>query len=287
MNYFSEALHRIRQARSWIAAQFWGTSLILLTGIAWTRLPDQYAWEVLFSLLLPLVLLTAILVLEGGTIRKLIGQEEGRVPRVVGILTLLFWIALVWIAWMVLNWCDDRVYLWAGYLNSKASAGSRATFLTFDHIQRWFTTLIWIFRWIVLPAKVVPYAVASAQWGWRLPWRKVIRVLLDWRWWLAVMIAALAGVSLTGHFFAAEPQGTVSHQVWAVMFKLAGAYLLAVTSWIFLLVWAVVLFGRDGRIADQDDDEVPLLAPIGSGPLNEDAVRLPLPEGSGNVGRKA
>ena len=60
----------------------------------------------------------------------------------------------------------------------------------------------------------------------------------------AVAVAALVGVALPLHFFTAEPSGAVSHQVWAVSFKLAGAYLLAITSWVLVLAWAAVRLGR-------------------------------------------
>ena len=148
-----------------------------------------------------------------------------------------------------------RFPMWAGYLNSHASAHARATLFTYEHIQSWLTLLVWIFRWIVVPAKVIPHAMASAQWGWRLPWRKLIRLLLNWRWWLAIVVAALVAVELPSHFFTGVPHGTVAHQVWAVILKLAGAYLLAVASWVLLLAWAAVLLSRTLRIKSHPVDE--------------------------------
>ena len=59
---------------------------------------------------------------------------------------------------------------------------------------------------------------------------KALRMLLNWRWWLAVVVAALVGVVLPSYFFTGEPHGTVAHQVWAVALKLAGAFLLAVRA---------------------------------------------------------
>lgn len=169
----------------------------------------------------------------------------------------------------------------AGYLNSRASAHARARVLTYDHIQLWLTIFVWIFRWIVVPAKVIPYALASAQWGGRLPWRKVLRMLLNWRWWLAAMIAALVGVLLPSNFFHGEPHGAVAHQVWAVILKVAGAYLLAVASWVLLLTWAAVVLDRGELGKAQPGDDALRVVPVGSGPLDKDSVKLPLPE-SGN-----
>jgi hypothetical protein len=196
-------------------------------------------------------------------------------------------VAVVWAAWALLDWCSDQIPVWAGYLNSRASADSRATLFTYDHIQSWLTFLVWIFRWIAVPAKVIPWAMASAQWGLRLPVRKIIRLLFNWRWWLAVIIAALVAVEWPSHFFDGLPRGTVSHQVWSVIFKLAAAYLLAIVSWVLLLAWCAVLLSRGPRAAEKPDDDALVLAPVGSGPLREDSVRLPLPRGDDDSGGNA
>jgi hypothetical protein len=293
-NIFNDLFRRLRLSLAWVAAQFWATLVLILAGAAWTRLPDRYAWQVAITLFVPLVLLAAALLLQAGTMRKFLNcdqnDEQKRTPLVIGTLTLLVWAAIFWAAWALLDWCSDQVPEWAGYLNSRASAQMRATLFTYDHIQSWLTILIWIFRWIAVPAKVIPYAMASAQWGWRLPWRKIIHLLFNWRWWLAAVVAALLAVLWPSHFFTSLPQGTVSHQVWAVILKITAAYLLAIVCWIFLLAWCAVLLSRDTPAAempkdDSDDSLTP--APVGSGPLGEDSVKLPLPEGDDDAQRNA
>ena len=286
-NPLNDLFHRLRSSLAWVAAQFWATLLLVLAVAACTRLPDSYAWQVGLSLLTPLVLLAAALLLQAGTMRKLLHDEQRRVHLGLGVLTLLVWAAIVWATWAALDWCDNQIPDWAGYLNSRASAHMRATLFTYDHIQSWLTLAEWIIRWIVVPAKVIPYAMASAQSGWRLPWRKIIRLLFNWRWWLAVIIAALVAVEWTSHFFNGEPQGTVSHQVWAVILRLAGTYLLAIVCWVLLLAWCAVLLCRTspGKAQPADDSLVP--APVGAGPLGEDSVKLPLPESSDNSGGNA
>lgn len=283
MNPLNDLFRRLRSSIGWVAAQFWAGLLLILAGIAWTRLPDKYSWQVIVTLLLPLVLIALALLLHAGTMRKLLNIEERRVRFFLGALSLLVWVAIIWVAWALLDWCDDRIPIWAGYLNSKAPAHARATFLTYEHLQNWFTILEWVLRWIVVPAKVIPHAIASAQWGWRMPWRKLICLLLNWRWWLAAVVAALLAVAWPSHFFTGEPNGTVSHQVWTVILKLAGAYLLAVACWVLLLAWAVVLMTRSEHSAEQPGDDALHLVPVGSGPLGEDSVKLPLPEGGDDV----
>jgi hypothetical protein len=244
VSYLNDIFGRLRQSRRWVVAQFVGTPLLILAGIAWTRLPEKHLWQVALSLLVPLLLAISALELEAGTMRSLAGGDGKRVKLVWGAMTLLAWIAVVWLAWALLDWCDDQIPQWAGYLNSQAPAHARAKLFTYDHIVLWMTILKWVVRWIVVPAKVIPYAIASAQWGWRLPVRRVLRLLRDWRWWSAVMIAALVAVELPARFFAPNPYGTVSAQVWHVSLKLAVTYILAVGSWVLLLAWFAVLFER-------------------------------------------
>jgi hypothetical protein len=74
-----------------------------------------------------------------------------------------------------------------------------------------------------------------------------------------VVLAALLGVVLPGHFFNGVPHGTVSQQVWAVALKLVGSYLLAVCSWVLLLGWAAVMLGRPaigGAVAELPLSEI-------------------------------
>jgi hypothetical protein len=53
------------------------------------------------------------------------------------------------------------------------------------------------------------------------------------------------------------------------------------------LAWAAVLLGRSASGAEQGGDDSLVPVPVGSGPLDEDAVRLPLPESSDDVGGQA
>jgi hypothetical protein len=271
-----DLIRRLRLGCHWVVAQLIGTLLLILAGIAWTRLPEKHAWQVLFSLLLPLLVAICALWLQAGTMRSFTGGDAKRVKLVWGATSLLVWAALFWACWAFLDWCDDRIPLWAGYLNSQAPAHARAKLFTYEHIQRWLVIVEWVLRWVVAPAKIIPYAVASAQWGWRLPLCRILRILWNWRWWPAVALAALLSVWLPSRFFAGEPHGTVSAQIWRVALKLAASYLLAVGSWVLLLAWAAVLFGR------QPSAEEPLLVNHELTEPGENGQKAPaeLPEGS-------
>jgi hypothetical protein len=270
MNYFQ----RLRHARVWVGLQFFLTAALILAALAWTRLPDKSLRQVALTLLVPVLLTICVLELEAGTMRKLADDDGRRVSLIVGAVSMLLWIALWAAAWAFLDWCDDRIPLWAGYLNSRASAHERATTFTYDHIVHWLTLLEWLLRWIALPAKLLPFAASSAQWGWRLPWRGLSRFLWSWRWWLGVLVAAIVGVWLPGQFFNKPPSGTVSSQVWHVGFKVAGAYLLAVASWVLLLAWWATLFAERKQPSEEALVAVPVLA---GPPTGQRSARLEAP----------
>ena len=261
MSLFRDLFRRLCHSWGWVAAQFGGVLLLILLGLAWTRLPDKHLWQVALSLLIPVLLAISALELQAATVRSLADDDGKRVKLVWGAATLLVWIAVGAVTWAILNWCEDQIPEWAGYLNSRTPVHARAAFFTFEHIQRGLTILEWFFRWVIIPAKIIPYAMVTAQWGWRLPWRRALLLVWNWRWWLGILAAALVAVWLPGRFFACVPHGTVSAQIWYVGLKLAAAYLLAMGCWVFVLAWAAVLIGRQQPPpAEESLVPVPVLA---------------------------
>jgi hypothetical protein len=271
---------RLGRARLWIVLQFVVTLLLIAAGLGWTRLADKHWWQVALSLLIPVLLVICALELQAGTMRKLADDEGRRVKLVWGAVTLLVWFAMGFAMWVLLDWCDDQIPLWSGYLNSKFSAHERATTFTFEHISHWLTMLEWFVRWVVLPAKLIPWASCSAQWGWRIPWRRILRPLWSWQWWLGAVAAAFVAVWIPSQFFSKVPHGTVSAQVWSVVLKLAGTYVLAVGSWVVLLGWWATLFALPR--STPDDEELVGVPVLSGGPEPELRARA-LPPADGEA----
>ena len=271
-------IQRLGYARLWIALQFLLTPVLIAVALVWTRLPDKHLWQIALSLIIPFLLAVSFLELQAGTMRKLTDDDGRRTKLGPAAATLVLWVAIGWLAWAALDWCDDHIYLWAGYLNSEAGAHSRATVFTYNHLVSWFTLAEWLLRWLVVPAKLIPAAAASAQWGLRLPIRRIFRLICNWRWWPAVALAAFIGVWLPSHFFDKLPSGTVTAQEWHVSLKLAAAYLLAIASWVFLLAWQATLAAIP-RPKQEPPPELEFVgAPLVSGPPSRTrgaAVEIP------------
>ena len=257
MNYFKDLFLRLCISWRWIVAQFVGIPLLILVAYVWARvIKEKNLWEVVLTLLLPLLMMAAVLALQAGTMRRLAGDGAKRVNLAWGASSLLVWAIVVWATWVILDWCDDQIPLWTSYLNSRSPARLRGGLFTYDHIQRWLTVLEWVLRWIVMPAKVIPLALATSLRGRRFQFGRALRILWNWRWWPAVVLAALLAVKMPEHFFVALPQGTVAGQIWHVGLKLAATYLLGVGCWLLVLAWLAVLWSRqpepDEKALDQD-----------------------------------
>jgi hypothetical protein len=241
MKLVRDAMERLERAWGWVIAQFVGTAVLIMVGLAWTRIPDRTGAQVAISILLPVLLIAALVLLQAATIRRLIEHEENRVYLVWGALSFLVWLSLAWASWALLDWCDNWIPQLAGYINSKMPPHPRITIFSYDHITRFFAIVEWILHWIVVPWEIILCAVASAQWGWRLPWRKLVPLMVSWRWRPVVIFGSLVAVAWPQAYFDSLPHGTVAHQVWAVVFKLGAAYFLAIASWVVVLAWAAAL----------------------------------------------
>jgi len=125
----------------------------------------------------------------------------------------------------------------------------------------------WIAGWFVAPALLLPFAAASAVWGLRLPWRKAAEMLLNWKWWLGVLWAVVAGVALPAAVSAAFADEAGHVSLWNVCLRTSIGGLLEVGTWVILLAWLAVLFGHRQEPGSQSpQDEALLPVPVPTGP---------------------
>jgi MFS family permease len=128
---------------------------------------------------------------------------------------------------------------------------------------------------LVAPAILLPLAAASAMWGLRLPWRRLLQLIVEWRWWLGLIAATVMGIALPA-LLKASMQG--DDIFWKMGLGPVVIGLLAMGSWLLLLGWLAVLFNRSLPHVKEELAEIPAL----TGPPEPDkqaSVKLPLPEG--------
>lgn len=289
-------LGRVKRAWVWIVLQFVGVALLIALGLMWTRIAEKHAWQVLLTVLLPVAIAAGFVVLQAGTFRGFLRpapptaeQQTRRVGLAWGAATLAIWIAIGWLLWALLDRFDDNTMEWAAYLNSRFGANARAHWATYEHLNRDLTWAGWTLRWVIVPGLLMPLG-CSAAWGLRrLPWRRVLRLFIDWRWWPGVLGCALVGEAWPQTWFAAEPHGSVHEQVTRVVWKLVAAYLLGMVCWVRLLGWTATLLDDVPRAGGTDDGGEPVPEPALVSPLGgkHGAVRLPLPDTDECVGGNA
>jgi len=239
---FRDFFRRLISAWPWLLAQLFGTLALLLLGLAWTRLSEKNFLLVAATLLLPILLAAAFLLLEAGTLRAFAQDPQSRIRLVWGSLWLLLAALLFWIGWGLCDSFATHTGAWASYLNSQSLAHTRL--FTYERFARALAVCEWILHWILVPALVLPLALSLAQWGHRIPWRRVMRLLIDWKWWLGVALTSLLAELIPSYFFTAPPYGSISAQKWHVGLKLAGAFLLKLIGLILALGWLSTLFHR-------------------------------------------
>jgi hypothetical protein len=262
---FAVAARGLLSARFWAAMQFVGLALLIAAGLVWTRIPEKNVFEVILTLVVPLLVAAGFLALQAGFLRSLLRSNAamGETPQpetsfALGALTLLLWIAIGWVLWSFIDSFDARTEAWASYLNSRFNADFRARVFTYQHISTWLDYGGWLLRWVIVPGLLLPLGCTALFALRRTPWRRIVHLWINWRWWPMVIILALVGETLPQTFFSADPKGSVQAQIWRVILKFIAAYLISILCWIIALAWAATL----------------LIGPInGIDPLNAAALR--------------
>lgn len=238
---------RLVRARVWLVLQCFGLALLIGLGLLWTRIPEKNAGQVMLTFLVPVMIAAGILWLQASTIRSLLRSLENKspgTPLLFGACTLILWIVIGILLWGLIDRFDSHIESWAGYLNSRFDPHSRSHFATYEHFSSWLNKVSWLLHWVIVPGILLPLGCTAAFRMRRLPWKCILRVWIEWRWWPMILILALIGQAWPGTFFDSLPHGTVHGQVWRVVLKIAAAYFLAVLSWLLALVWSSVLLSE-------------------------------------------
>ena len=129
--------------------------------------------------------------MQAGTFRSLVGGEK----RTGLMLAMLWLLGNGLFAWLLISlamhW-DDKIDLYAGYLNSRLPAGRmRALWLSSDHISTFFSWLEWFLVWVTVPALILPVAALDTVDGIRLRKLAELKFLKKLIIWIPALIIAL------------------------------------------------------------------------------------------------
>jgi hypothetical protein len=203
MNFplLSSTKTRIISARWWLVAQLLLTAVLIALCIVWLRLQDKHTWQVALTLILPLLIIATFVWLQSATMRSLMSDPR-RIKLIFAAMTFVAWVLLAWVALTLAFNFDDKIELYAGYLNSRSPVSWRAKFLTEEHIATVFNWFEWFMVYVVIPGVFIPLASLTSVTGAGLPKLSELKYLAQRRWWIPILaIALVIGFFFSTNFF--------------------------------------------------------------------------------------
>jgi hypothetical protein len=229
--------------RLWLV-QFVGNAAIFLAFVWWLRMSDAHWWNVLFSFVLIVVIVAGALLLHGGTLNYFQSAHQDKTTRLhpafktalthlpaIFVWALIFFFLRYWVGRL-----DDYRFTLPGYLRSEFPAWLRRM-ISEPRLDSIYSGLISILLWIVLPGLLLPFALFSADKGFRgllafAAWRRTLRKLA---YWLVLVLATILGVYCVGAIMGwkLDPKtSTLGAEKASLTFRLLFAYLLGLFSWL-------------------------------------------------------
>lgn len=195
MPLLSSTKMRIISARWWLLAQLFITAILLALSAVWLRIPDNHTWQVALTLSLPILLLATFVWLQCATMRALMGPEftdkDRHIKLIFAAMTFVAWVLVAWVALTLAFNFDDKIELYAGYLNSRSPVSWRARFLTEEHIATFFNWIEWLMVYVLIPGIFIPLATLTSVTGAGLPKLSELKYLTQKRWWISILLVAL------------------------------------------------------------------------------------------------
>lgn len=240
--FLPSALRRI-SARV-VMLQLFGNAVLLACAFAWLEVPDSHIWELVLSLLLGAVILSAFFGLHATTIRSLRQPADPQRVRI-GAPVLACWMLLLYLPSIPVNYLDARSPMIAGYLNSKLSAPLRTTF-TYDRLSNWQSAALDILFWYLIPTLLLPFILETVS-------RRISRdtvsnalaTLRRWQHWLTVIPATGASFYLWNKIVDWHPSYTVRGELISSVLRIGLLYLLDLLLFFFVLSIVSELLARN------------------------------------------
>lgn len=229
--------------RLWLL-QFVANATVFLGFVWWLHISEAHWWNLLFSFLLIVVIVAAALLVHGGTLNYFQSAHLDRAahlrPALGKALTHLSAIFVWALVFFFLRYCvgllDDYEVTFPGFLRSEFPAWLRRMVSEpgLDSIYSGFVSLL---RWVVLPGLLLPFALFSADRGFRglialREWRRTLRSL---GYWITLVVAAILGVWCVEAIMGWKPDpktSTLAGEQTSLAFRLLFAYLLGIFCWL-------------------------------------------------------
>lgn len=226
--------------RLWLI-QAVGNALLFWCAFTWLGIRDARSGQLVATAVFGLLIATSWLWLQNGMFVYCGDRSQGIWPAYRKGLRTLALFSVLAISFVVLYWAIGKL---EGPLTT---AGQRtASWLTFylrrpvkpATCVRVYLAVLWGFRWIVVPAVMLPVAAGAARSGLKGLWRGGSKVF-----WLEYLVALVLGFYIPSLLMGRIPKlsGTAA-QILSFVVRFGVAYVLMVTAWL-----AVAFFSARGQ----------------------------------------
>jgi len=244
-NALRDALHLLKSSLP--VRQWFGNLTLSLLLVLWLQVPDSHVWQFAFAVVSAVALVAGFFWLYCGTFQWL---QKPASPARWWIRWLLLAVVIVaW--WLLLKPIDvlrEHETLYAGYWNSKLSAGLRTIF-TYERILQ-LQEFAYDVAQLVLAAIMLPLAVEAGGSGFTAqPVRRVFRVYIRWFYWVAVLFCGLVGWEIGKWVTNWTPTSGVTGEIVSIIVRLGSVYTLNILLWCFVLA-LVAVYMRPREIRD-------------------------------------
>src|SRR5215475_271341 len=220
-----------------VLLQWCGNLVLMLLAFAWLQIPDSHAWQFVFSVLTAVILVIAFLGLHTHTFRRLRGLPSAA-PWWLRILILFAVVVLGYFLLQLIGIGRAHEGLYAGYWNSRFSAGQRS-FFTFQRLVEWQDHFYDLLQWL-LAALLLPIAFVGAARGLRGGVSAIGRIYRHVLYWLVVVVCGFAGSCITGLLAGWTPGRGTATEIISVLLRIGLAYTVDILLWCFVLALMAV-----------------------------------------------
>jgi hypothetical protein len=238
-----------RLGTSVILLQWLGNLILILLAFAWLQIPDSHVWQFLFSLISAAVLVFAFFGLHAKSFQKL-RSTPSTTAWWMRLLVLFIVTALGYLLLQIIEVGRNHEALYAGYWNSKFSAGQRS-FFTFERLVSWQDHIYDLLQWLLV-ALLLPVAFVGGTAGLRGSLASIGNIYRHLLYWLVVVLFGFAGSYVSSLLVGWTPSHGTAIEILSVVLRLGAAYTLDILLWCFVLALMATYSGSDGpKVTEQ------------------------------------
>jgi hypothetical protein len=206
-------------------------AVLIAGGAYWLLIPDAHIWQLVFSTIAAMVMVSTFLWLHSATLVYGAQPAEKLRDAFRFNLTRLIWMLL---GLLVILWIMSRISGWmtmqwqiGGYLYSKAPEWLRPVHgsAAYVHTVRNFFAVL---NWYLLPGLILPLVTARIT-----DKTSALRTISSWRYWTAIALGVVVGVWVSNLLLSWTPGVTLRQQSIGLILRLGVVYLLGTAAWLW------------------------------------------------------